>query len=117
MYIAANDFKFYTDSQALNLMPLEEVRKGDFVELWTGLTHHVLHCAYIWRLLGLSATEGRPFDSLSSSEDHTGHCTAILLHGLVVISVTRSSTLRYSVVLTQRIGCRGPNRSLEMRAR
>ncbi len=42
----------------------------------------VFHCAYIWRLLVLSVTEARPFDSLSSSEDLTGHCGAILLHGL-----------------------------------
>ena len=55
---------------------------GEFDELYTGLSHHVLHCTYIWRLLVLSTTKGRPFDSLSSSEDHMGHCGTILLHGL-----------------------------------
>jgi len=81
-YIQANEFKFFSDPKARVEVPMEVVRLGEFTELYTGLSHHVLHCTYIWRLLMLSATQERPFDSLSSSEDHTGHCGAILLHGL-----------------------------------
>ncbi|KAH7378563.1 hypothetical protein BKA64DRAFT_631966 [Cadophora sp. MPI-SDFR-AT-0126] len=81
-YIQANGFKFFSDPEATVEVPMEVVRRGEFEMLYTGLSHHVLHCTYIWRLLSLSVTEGRPFDSLSSSEDHTGHCSAILLHGL-----------------------------------
>lgn len=81
-YIEANDFRFFSDAEATVEVPLDVVRLGELKELYTGLSHHVIHCTYIWRLLVLAATEGRPWDSLSSSEDHTGHCGSILLHGL-----------------------------------
>jgi hypothetical protein len=81
-YIQANNFRFFSDPEAKREVSMEFVRRGEFEELYTGLDHHVLHCAYIWRILVLSTTSGRQLDSLSSSEDHTGHCTATLLQGL-----------------------------------
>ena len=50
-YISANSFRFFSDSEATIEVPLEIVRLGDFEELYSGLDHYVLHCAYIWRLL------------------------------------------------------------------
>jgi hypothetical protein len=81
-YILANDFRFFSDPAATIEVPLEIVRLGEFEELYSGLDHHVLHCAYIWRLLVISTNEGRRMDSLSSDVDHTGHCTMTMLKGL-----------------------------------
>lgn len=67
-YILANDFRFFSDPAATIEVPLEIVRLGEFEELYSGLDHHVLHCAYICILLMISTNEnrrGRETDSLS----------------------------------------------------
>jgi len=46
-YIASNDFQLFSDAEATIEVPLDVVRLGEFDELYTGLSHHVLHCTYI----------------------------------------------------------------------
>ena len=93
-YLSKNKFHFYTDAYAQNEVPMEIVRGGEWQGLYTGWEHHILHCAYMWKILVLAVEAGKGmFDSSSSSFAHTAHCSESMFEGGMIIAMMESSSV------------------------
>ncbi|KAJ5962153.1 hypothetical protein N7501_007094 [Penicillium viridicatum] len=80
-FLKSYNWTWSTDPQGKNLVPIEDVKKGDFEYLFTDLKYHVVHCAYMWKKLhrALSTGDLSRVDGYTAGYGHTKHCTQMML--------------------------------------
>lgn len=77
-FIHKGQYRFFSDRQATQEVPLEIVRRGEHTRIYTGPLHHFDHCAYMWRLQARALQTRGPVDSESLDYKHTVHCAGVL---------------------------------------
>lgn len=77
-FISKGQYRFFSDHQAMQEVPLDIVRKGEHTLIYTGPLHHFDHCAYMWRLQVRALQTRGPVDTESLDYKHTVHCAGVL---------------------------------------
>lgn len=78
--IVSDDLKFYRDVNYTQLVPLDEVRRGDG-GFFVGQGYHRTHCGFLIKKLHRAWTLGKPIDGHLRNFHHTAHCVDQLLQG------------------------------------
>jgi hypothetical protein len=86
-YLLEGAFRFFSDPEATNEIPLDVIRLGEHTHMYTNDLHHRAHCVYVWKLQALaleSQAQGKVklIDSESYTYDHTVHCARILVNSI-----------------------------------
>ncbi|KAG9246877.1 hypothetical protein BJ878DRAFT_565388 [Calycina marina] len=76
-----HEIKYYYSSTLSpeNRIPIQEIMDGKHVSAWAEQEQHPIHCAFMLSKLHEAFMNGGPTDNLVREEDHTAHCTQILL--------------------------------------
>lgn len=72
---------FFRDAAGTAPMTADEVRAGDWAEMWLSGTYHYAHCAYMWEKHFRALAGGRrafAMDSQTRSGKHIFHCTGFV---------------------------------------
>ncbi|TLD09573.1 hypothetical protein PspLS_11848 [Pyricularia sp. CBS 133598] len=67
------------DSEGTQLIPREEVQKGDLKWAYVTLGQHLSHCVLIWQKYQRAVMFDRPVDNWTVSFPHTYHCGHLLV--------------------------------------
>ncbi|CZR52521.1 uncharacterized protein PAC_02398 [Phialocephala subalpina] len=74
-FLSENNWTFYREREAINVIPEEEARLGNYKQIYTLGNFHYQHCGYIWAKQMQAATRfPLVLDSASRSVEHTEHC-------------------------------------------
>ncbi|TGJ81216.1 hypothetical protein E0Z10_g7540 [Xylaria hypoxylon] len=69
------DFKYWTEPEMINEIPLETVETGEHAWVWTDGRFHHLHCAYaLERIQAALMNEPIILDTICRNQDHLHHC-------------------------------------------
>ena len=79
-WLAANDhWKWYSDRNKTDEVPLETLRLGEYTTVWTSLDWHYKHCIFDWQKVLIALEQGGPYDLKSVEPGHATHCGERLL--------------------------------------
>jgi hypothetical protein len=85
-FLRLRNWTWWIDAEKNNPVPLHEVLKGEYRELYVTREYHMYHCTYMWRKLhrGLlrgqgSVEERGVVDTYIGAYWHTAHCEMMLL--------------------------------------
>lgn len=53
---------------------LDEVRRGDYYEIYTNLDYHFVHCGYAWEMILRAFRRGKAIEGELWAMAHTLHC-------------------------------------------
>jgi len=73
-YLAEAKWKWYTDSELKNEIPMEILRLGEHGMIYTNSSEHSDHCAYVWMKQFRATLNKKPMDDISAGYKHTHHC-------------------------------------------
>ena len=73
-YLQKYQFPFWRKGSMEDAISLEEVRQGDYIEIYTNLFYHFAHCGYAWEMILRAYRRGRPIEGELWAMGHTTHC-------------------------------------------
>ena len=79
-YLKAGNYTWYSDVSLTDLVSDAVVRRGEHAEIYTRLFYHYAHCAYLWEMQMKAYRERGAIDNVIFEEEHTEHCSGLLLH-------------------------------------
>lgn len=78
-YVIDGKYTWYRDSEMLEPIPNEELRRGDHHTAYTSAQQHNAHCGYMWEIQMKAWMRGRPISRTLFSYEHTSHCAEWLV--------------------------------------
>jgi hypothetical protein len=78
-FASEKDWEWSLHENGTDLIPAEEIRKGDIRKGWVRFEYHITHCLYTWRkVIKQVERGGAPIDGYVSNHTHTEHCSMML---------------------------------------
>jgi hypothetical protein len=87
-------WQWFTSGTGDVAVPLPEVARGEYDELYVSWEYHIVHCVFMWKKLHRAITGSRVVDSYIGNIAHTDHCGRMLL---------KSDTAAASLASTRRM--------------
>ncbi|TAQ86706.1 hypothetical protein B7494_g4980 [Chlorociboria aeruginascens] len=78
-FLNAKNLQYYRDANYTEEVPLSEVKRGDGPGFFVRQDYHLEHCAFLFKKLHKSISQGRKIDGIISPFHHTSHCVHMLL--------------------------------------
>ncbi|KAG8525212.1 uncharacterized protein KY384_008856 [Bacidia gigantensis] len=73
-YLESHTFPFYRLGSMEEPITLDEVRQGDYIEIYTNLYYHFVHCGYAWEMILRAYRRGKAIEGELWAMSHTKHC-------------------------------------------
>ncbi|MCJ1278464.1 hypothetical protein MMC21_006281 [Puttea exsequens] len=73
-YLAKHDFPWWRKPEMEDPITLDEVRRGDYNEIYTNLDYHFVHCGYAWEMILRAFRRGKAIEGELWAMAHTTHC-------------------------------------------
>lgn len=78
-FLRENNWTFYREREAINVIPEEEARLGEYQTIFVKGNFHYQHCAYLWaKQIRAKTRFPLVLDSATRSEEHSGHCVKLV---------------------------------------
>lgn len=73
-YLEAHTFPWWRKPTMEEPITLDEVRRGDYYEIYTNLDYHFVHCGYAWEMILRAFRRGKAIEGELWAMAHTLHC-------------------------------------------
>ncbi|CAI6336613.1 unnamed protein product [Periconia digitata] len=80
-YIEKERLELYRDVNYTDVVPIEEVRRGEGKGFFVTQAYHITHCLFLLKKLHRAVNEGRLLDGQIMPAHHTEHCVEMALKG------------------------------------
>jgi len=99
-FLSLQDWEFRRELDAVELIPIEEIVRGQTSPVYVNMRYHVLHCTFQWKRMHKALQRGT-IDSYIANYNHTKHCEEMLLDEDP--GETRNTVIRMKFVECQRL--------------
>ncbi|KAH8651633.1 hypothetical protein BGZ60DRAFT_420877 [Tricladium varicosporioides] len=78
-FLAMESWKWFSDSEGTQPVPLETVQKGDAPQMYVSWSYHIDHCVFMWKKMHRALENDGPIDAYIGNYHHTQHCGHMLM--------------------------------------